>query len=203
VVAFEVWNEWDIDIGGAGAGRAEDYLSLLKAVVPVLREVAPKVKVLGGSATPEQVDRGYLRELISLGLLDWVDGVSVHPYVWARPDSSAAAVMAWLRNVQAYTRGKPLYITEVGWPTHAAPTAWRGVFRSKPPGVTEANQRERMCQLVALAGSDKAIRGLFFYGLLDEGADAEAPEHRFGLLRQSGTPRPAFSINACAVSSIR
>ena len=79
VDTLEIWNEWDINIGGGLEGSPEDYIALLREVVPVIRKAAPNVKIIGGSLTPEGVDRGYLRALVNLGLLDWVDGISVHP----------------------------------------------------------------------------------------------------------------------------
>jgi hypothetical protein len=205
VLAFEVWNEWDIEVGGAAGGRAEDYMALLRDVVSAIRDVAPKAHIIGGSATPEHVDRGYLRELVRLGLLDLVDAVSIHPYVWTRADSSASAVMKWLRNVQQYTRGKPLYITEVGWPTHAESGLFNltNFFRRIPSGVTEEGQRQRVCALAQLVAGDPAIKGLFFYGLLDEGSNAGEPEHRFGLIRRDGRQRSGFMIRSCAAPSTR
>jgi polysaccharide biosynthesis protein PslG len=188
---LEIWNEWDIDIGGGLAGRPEDYIALLREVVPVIRRVAPKIKIIGGSVTPEGVDRGYLRALIDLGLLDWVDGISVHAYVWSRAASTPNDAANWLQKLLRYTRGKPLHVTEIGWPTHKA-------FLRRREGVSESTQRDYVCQTISLFAAIPSIKSVYFYGLLDEGSDDNNPEHRFGLIRQNGEPRPAFALNACA-----
>ncbi len=190
VDALEIWNEWDINIGGGLPGRPEDYIALLRAVVPVIRAAAPEVKIIGGSVTPEGVDRGYLRALIDLGLLDWVDGISVHAYVWSRDASTPEDAASWVRRLLSYTRGKPIYITEIGWPTH------RGFFRRRD-GISELTQREYVCKTISLLGAIPSVKAVYFYGLLDSGTDDSNPEHRFGLIRHNGEPRPALALKAC------
>lgn len=191
VDALEIWNEWDIDIGGGLAGRPEDYIALLREVVPAIRRIAPSIKIIGGSVTPEGVDRGYLRALIDLGLLDWVDAISVHAYVWSRDASTPADAAIWLHKLLRYTRGKPLHVTEIGWPTHKA-------FMRRREGVSESTQRDYVCQTTSLFAAIPSVKSVFFYGLLDEGVNDSNPEHRFGLIRQNGDPRPAFAVNACS-----
>lgn len=190
VDAIEVWNEWDIDIGGGTVGRPEDYIALLREVVPAIRLAAPGIKIIGGSATPEGVDRGFLRELINMGLLDLVDGISVHAYVWSRSKSTPNDAADWVRKLLTYTRGKPIHVTEIGWPTHRA-LSWRSA------GVSETAQRDYVCATVQLLQTIPTVKSVYFYGLLDVGADERNPEHRFGLIRQNGEPRPAFALNAC------
>jgi hypothetical protein len=187
---LEIWNEWDIPIGGGQAGHPEDYIALLREVVPVIRRVAPGTRIIGGSVTPEGVDRGYLRALIDLGLLELVDGISVHVYVWSRDKSTPNDAANWIRKLLDYTRGKPLHITEIGWPTHKARFSAR-------TGVSELAQRDYVCATVELLRSIPSVKSVYFYGLLDTGSDARNPEHRFGLIRQNGEPRAAFALNAC------
>ncbi|MBC7711421.1 MAG: hypothetical protein H7203_15265 [Rhizobacter sp.] len=190
VDTIEVWNEWDIDIGGGAAGRPEDYIALLREAVPAIRLAAPGIKIIGGSATPEGVDRGYLRQLISMGLLDLVDGISVHPYVWSRTKSTPNDAADWVQKLLLYTRGKPLHVTEIGWPTHKA-------LSLRSAGVSEQSQRDYVCATVQLLQAVPTVKSVYFYGLLDVGSDDRNPEHRFGLIRQNGEPRPAFAVNAC------
>ena len=190
VAALEIWNEWDIGIGGGLPGKPEDYLLLLREVIPVIRRTDPNVKILAGSMTPEGVDRGYLRALIELGLLDLVDGISVHVYVWSRKAATPQDASDWVRRILSYSRGKPLHITEIGWPTHRA-TLW------KAAGSTDLVQRNYVCATRTLLSSIPSVRSIYFYGHIDSGSDPTDPEHRFGLIRQDGTPRPAFAINTC------
>ena len=190
VAAIEIWNEWDISIGGGLPGKPEDYLALLREVIPVIRKSDPDMKIIAGSVTPEGVDRGYLRSLIELGLLDLVDGISVHVYVWSRKASTPQDASDWVRRILSYSRGKSLHITEIGWPTHKA-TLW------KAAGSTESVQRNYVCATRALLSLIPSVRSIYFYGHIDSGTDPTDPEHRFGLIRQDGTPRPAFAINTC------
>ncbi len=190
VAALEIWNEWDISIGGGSPGKPEDYLALLREVVPVIRRSAPDIKIIAGSVTPEAVDRGYLRALVELGLLDLVDGISVHAYVWSRKASTPQVASDWVRRILGYSRGKPLHITEIGWPTHVA-TLW------KSPGSTESVQRNHVCATRSLLSLIPGVGSIYFYGHVDSGPDPTNAEHRFGLIRQDGTARPAFAINTC------
>ncbi len=192
VDALEIWNEWDIDIGGGVDGTPEDYIALLREVVPHIRKAAPKVKIIGGSLTPEGVDRGYLRALVNLGLLDWLDGISVHAYVWSRSANTPQDAANWVSSILSYTRGKPIYVTEIGWPTHNSSFQGRG-------GVSELTQREYVCKTVSMMAAIPSVKSIYFYGLLDSGTDSGNPEHRFGLIRRDGESRPAFALKACPI----
>ena len=192
VDTLEIWNEWDIDIGGGVDGKPEDYIALLREVVPVIRKAAPKVKIIGGSLTPEGVDRGYLRALVNLGLLDWIDGVSVHAYVWSRSANTPQDAANWVSSNLGYTRGKPIYVTEIGWPTHSS-------FFQRRGGISELTQQDYVCKTVSLMAAIPSVKSIYFYGLLDSGTDSGNPEHRFGLIRRDGESRPAFVLKACPI----
>jgi len=136
---------------------------------------------------------GWLERLFSLGALEYMDAVSVHPYIYPRqPDTRKDSLDALLLRLQAlirkYNRGepKPVHLTELGWPTHRGLT---GVS-----GREQARYAVRSSVLALSAGVEK----IYWYTLLNTGTDRKRREHNFGLLRHPDdplgayTPKPAF-----------
>lgn len=139
VKRWEVWNEWDISIGGTTPGTAQDYVALLREVYPRIKKRAPEITVLGGSVTPGGVERGWLEQMLQAGALDFLDQVSIHTYNYGAtgPERTPEAWAAWMLRVEdtlrKYNRGRdvPLAITEMGWPSQID-------RRGTPPEVVAA-----------------------------------------------------------------
>ena len=117
---WEVWNEPNIDKfwpdPDAGA-----YARLLKATFHTIKNVDPDLKVvLSGMAG---IPTSYLRALYEAGAADHFDVMNVHPYRYPRPPEvqpSLGTELEQLRCLMAEygDRNKPIWITELGWPTH-------------------------------------------------------------------------------------
>jgi polysaccharide biosynthesis protein PslG len=189
VSIFEIWNEWDIEIGGAPGSHEVTYNALLAEVVPIIRKNAPKAIVIGCSATPESVDKGYLKRLQSLGSFELLDGLSIHPYVYSkRYNNKAIDCKRWVEEVASSlsVRGKPphLYITEIGWPTHDA-----GIFKQT---ISEREQAVLLKDTVALLRQLDYVKGIWWYTLFDSPGNKTDPETSFGLVRTDQSAKPAF-----------
>jgi polysaccharide biosynthesis protein PslG len=74
---------------------AEEYVNLVKTVVPAMRQAQPNLFIMGpglGHApaadpdNPVKVDFGYLESTFALGILGYVDAVSIHPYPDGPPE---------------------------------------------------------------------------------------------------------------------
>ena len=124
VRAVEVWNEYN-DPGsckGPAASKPENYIKMLKAVYPAVKEVSPETRVVGCVATPNAWD--WLEKVFQLGGLSYMDAVSVHPYRWLewhKPPATFDADMARLTKLIAKynpdNRPRPIWATEVSWPS--------------------------------------------------------------------------------------
>ncbi len=112
VVAIEIGNEINGRngmTGPAAKNRAQSHTALVKAVHDRVKPVHPGLKLIGGSTNV--IGTGFLKDMFAAGLLDYVDGIAVHPY---RNDPEG---VDWEINRlrAAMTRAgkvKPIWITE-------------------------------------------------------------------------------------------
>jgi hypothetical protein len=77
--------------------------------------------------------------------------------------------------------GKPLWITEMGYPTHAGAA-----------GVDEETQANYAVRTFLLARTSPAVERVFWYDLQNDGEDRDEGEFNFGLVRMDRTPKPAY-----------
>ena len=202
VIAWEVWNEenegwrfWPPHEDPAAYGR------LLCSADRALRQVTPATPVLfGGLFFPAVAD---LPGMSAVDFLDAAyranprlgacyDALAYHPYPYpfTAPEldvpirgsvlSAADQLRVVLRNHG--DAAKPLWITEVGWPTH-----------DLTYGVNETKQAQYVARM-ALATFAQRIPVLTFYTYGDDadptgGVNQEA---WFGFFRVDGTPKPSY-----------
>ncbi|CAM3382073.1 hypothetical protein BZK31_13140 [Pseudomonas floridensis] len=185
---YEIWNEWDRD-NPADAWAAKDYSNLVEETAARIRQHKQPVTVLAGAVTSLGMDVGFADRLIQNGLLNQVDGLSLHPYVHCRQEQrhTPERWIAWLRWIDAElralaTRPVPLYLTEMGWPTGTGTCS-----------VSERNQAAFLARSFFLARTLTDIKGLWWYGLIDSGTDADDPQQNFGLLRHDLSVKPAYA----------
>lgn len=185
---FQIWNEWELVSKFGEPGLAENYLSLVREVAPVLRAERPSALVLPAGVHRAGFFNGYLESLVRGGLLGMVDGVALHTYRFSEPDPSPEAWYAEMRRlgdriaVWDPLRGPSaaLYVTEMGFPSH------RGRH-----GVTPALQADYLERCLLLALLVPRLRGFWWYGLRDKGYVPWESEHHYGLLEPDGTSKPS------------
>jgi len=80
---FEVWNEWNHGTGlppeHKVAGDARSYVNLLRATAQSIKSANPQARVLGGAVAG--TDTAWITQFAQAQGLQYVDGLSVHPYV--------------------------------------------------------------------------------------------------------------------------
>jgi len=192
---FEVWNEWNVEGMGQtpaseGRGKVEDYVSLLRETYTALKARHPDLVILGGATGGIGRQDDYMPRAIKLGLLDSLDGLSIHPYFFgAEGDVTLPEVAipsrlhqlrSWLNEAPS-RRDIPLYVTELGWPTY-----------HEQYGVTDEVQSLYMARSVLLLAAEKEVRGVWIYELRDGGDDPKDREDHFGVVARDGAPKPAF-----------
>jgi hypothetical protein len=179
---FEIWNEWD---NSKTPNSPESYLKLVKGVAPEIRSGNGKSLVLAGSAN---IYDGWNVNLVKLGALRYVDGISVHPYLHCERDNSPEA---WIKGLGQFSarlqkanggREVPLYVTEMGWPSNS------GACGTPPEKVALYLSRALL-----LVRTVPAIRGFWWYDLKNDGQRPEEIEDNFGLLGFDYAPKPAFA----------
>lgn len=203
VHSYELWNEWDIAIGGTSPGTPSDYLALVDAALPTLRGSDPTARFLAGAVTPAGVAHGWLREAVALGLLPHVDGLAVHPYNYTtrdgdRPEdwwTGLALLRGQLRDERPPGEPRvapPLYVTETGWPDHVG-----------RHGRSAGQQAAYAARVFLLAATLPELRGLWWYTWEDAGRDPFDPEGHFGLIDRDGQPKPAWHALAVLLPLLR
>ncbi len=118
---WEVWNEPNIGFWKPKPD-AEQYARLLVASYKAIKDVAPEAQVLFGGTSG--VPLGYIKQVFDHGAFDAFDVLAVHPYRYpAAPELRGIPedLQAVSKLVDKYGGGKPLWITEFGWPTHINP----------------------------------------------------------------------------------
>lgn len=186
---YEVWNEWDIKIGGTTPGTAEAYAKLLKVVYPRLKKIDPTITVFGGCPTSGGIRRGWLDRMLASDVLNSLDAVSIHTYNFSEPgrgrtpEAWAEFVAAAAASVHKQPGGKdvPVYVTEMGWPTHTG----KG---STPPEQSAAY----LARMLLLARSMPYLKGAWWYDFQDDGWKPDDKENNFGMVRPDLTPKPSY-----------
>lgn len=194
---IEVWNEWDLGLGGNTNTSPEDYVNLLAAAAPAVKAVAPDLPVIGPAVANLNTD--WLEQTFRLGALDDIDGLVLHPYSYP---VSADALDETLTRIDALVReynggvSKPLWITEHGWPTGTNARA-----------VSEREQASNIARSAVIAAAHDAAR-YYVYDLVSDGTDPAETEQNFGLLRAADdsrgayTPKPSFAAYSVAAAHL-
>lgn len=139
----------------------------------------------------------FVRGMYAAGGKGYFDVLGTHPYVWPA-DPSVPSDWNWmlktaeLRAVmeQNGDAAKPLWATEFGVPTN------RGAR-----GVDEQTQARYLRNGAAVWRSFPWAGLMVIYSYQDLAAADTDPEHHFGLMRVSGTPKPALEAVRSLVRS--
>ncbi len=190
---LEIWNEWNLATGvskAEGAGSADDYVALVRQVVPRLRAAGFAGRILLGGIAGDHPDWAFTRQVIAAGVLPLADGYSVHLYNFARalpdrPDEMMTRLKRLHELLAAAVPGRemPVYITETGWPVGTG-----------KPMLASAEAGADLMQSLLTFSTLPWLRGVWVYQLHDRRRSADV-EDNFGLFDAAGNPR----MTACAL----
>lgn len=192
VTYYEIWNEWNTGTGGYyPGGSAQAYARLFDAAYRAIKRVAPNSVVLVSSGYKD-----WYEKIAKLGVAARADGVAIHPYVAKEfgynplvgsngAERSVQHVMNVENNMRRLSGGKeiPLYITEIGWPTNTGKDGY-------PQSDVGALAARSLLMFAALP----YVKGVWWYDLIDDGADPQNPEDRFGLFTRHYDWKPAAKM---------
>jgi hypothetical protein len=203
-----IWNEPDaIDVESKQSytwgGSEADFWLLQKSAYLAIKRANPNATVLlPGFSYWHAKEAGlqpYLQRLLDIGANDpsspnnnwYFDGVSVHPY--ANPLNSFTMPTLFDRILAERGLRKPIWIVE----SNAVP--WDdpiGLLPREPWRVTMDEQASYVIQALAL-GLAADVERMSVYKMRDEFAENG---QYFGLVREDGTTRPAYTALQTAVS---
>jgi hypothetical protein len=207
IQTFELWNEPYYDNGNDGDYDPGRYARLVRAAAIAGRQADPDARFLLAAENQAQlVGSRWVWWIDALyqavpDLNNYFDGVAVHPYgidltnlSFPTPGQAydgyeqIRRVEAIHQEFAAHNAGnKPLWITEIGWPTCTS-----GSDRCTTP----AGQAANLTTVFNYARTTwkNFIQAVFVYSYDDYSPDSTDPEHDYGLAYNDGTPKPALDV---------
>ncbi|EOE0748902.1 hypothetical protein QY008_23940 [Klebsiella pneumoniae] len=166
-------------------GTAKGYFEIVKRVSHIIKENDPNAIILAGSFNPlTDSDNAWFYELIELGILDYIDGISIHPYSYKNENIQLRTAEANLNAIDQFydkltniaNRKTAIYITEIGIPNYD------GIG-----GVNEIESSIFRKNYIKLASERSYIKGVWWYDLKDDGTNKSFNEHNFGIFKANMT----------------
>ncbi len=177
-IIWELWNEPNIAIFWKPEPNVADYVRLAEAVYPAVKKADPDALLIAPALAV--YDFKYLEEAFKLGLLKYLDAVSVHPYGSARPEDAYKYYETVRALMQKYgPKGKRIPLISGEWGYSAV------------RGLTVDHQAQFLARefLVNLANG---IALSIWYDWIDDGPDPEEKEHHYGTMYRDFTEKPAY-----------
>jgi len=179
---WEVWNEPNLEQFWKDQPDPAAYVKLLRATHREIKRIDPGlVVVLGGTAgIPWQ----FIEGIYEAGGREHFDVMNVHPYRYPRSPEERPLVADLTRLRELMQKhgdaAKPIWITEMGWPTHQGPR-----------GVSETRQSQMFARSYLLA-LQAGVEVVFWYEFQATEQQADYNEHHFGIVHRELQPKPAY-----------
>lgn len=189
-VLWEMWNEPNLAMFWQPEPSVDLYSKLAISVGKAIRETAPEEWYVGPATSG--FDWGFIEGVYKRGVLNWFDGVTVHPYRQTNPES-AGADFARLRSLtDAYSpKGRKLPILSGEW---GYSDAWQG---QNPELKASYVVRQYLSNLAS--GVNLSI----YYDWKNDGTDPKEPEHHFGILGHDLSDKPASKLLAFIAKELK
>ena len=147
---FEVWNEWNISCYWGAEPNVDQYLSVARAAIPVIRRLAPDAKILMGSWAgfpygistwkPEEraeKEKGFNYLRAARALAAEVDEIAWHPFYQTDPES------AIVKSYTADVRAMQSWLREAGFKGHCMVTEWN--YSALYPAMSQEAASKAWC----------------------------------------------------------
>ncbi len=175
---WEIWNEPNIFFW---TGTTEQYAELMKAAYDADKQADPSAKVIG--CCTAGTDLKFIEKVLQCGDYDKFDILSIHPYRYPPTPEETDFIGEMKRADQLlrkYGGPKPIWITEMGWPTN------QGLI-----GSSESKQAAMIARTYMQAIASGVVQKVFWYNFRNDGLDMSYNEHNFGTIRQDHSLKPA------------
>jgi len=188
-IIWELWNEPNIGFWKPQPS-VDDYMKLAKAVFPAIREADPGATRVAPATSGVPLD--FLEQCFRRGLLELVDGVTVHPYRQDPPEGAAADYLRLRALIARYRPDRPdLPILSGEW---GYSSVWKG-FDPELQGRYLARQ--------FLTNLSMGVPVSIWYDWHDDGQDPKESEHHFGTVAFDYQPKPAYLEMQRLVGALR
>ncbi len=180
-IVWEIWNEPNITFWRP-APDIDQYLNLAFATCKAIRSVDPGAIIIGPATS--QIPVPFIESFLASGILEYIDGVSVHPYRdYSRsPETAIEEYRKVLELISKYSRGSkkvPIISSEWGYAS-----ATKGISVE-----TQAAFIVRMQLSNLLYGVPLSI----WYDWKNDGTQPDNFEHNCGTVTYDLEPKPAYT----------
>jgi hypothetical protein len=204
-VDYEVWNEEDENGFWLNGPKPADYTALLKAAYPAIKNADPAATVLVGGLVANDFD--FLEALYANGAKGSFDAVGVHtdtaclttdPREYYREPSGRIGRYAFTgyREVRAtmlaHGDDKPVWMTELGWPTITSTCTRGGRAGTKAAGVTPPVQADFLSKAYGCLANDPYVQFASWFSLSDVKTGSPDDALNLGLMSDAFAAKPAF-----------
>lgn len=189
IPAYEIWNEQNTERFWHSPPNATNYLSVLHTAYIAAKSADPKCSVVIGGFSNVPFD--FIEEIYSLGGRGDFDIMAVHPYdVFHEPEHALEQKLRGLRELM--TRygdvDKPIWITEIGWPSGIRKNANPPFDRLK---WTELDQARFVSPTLAIARRC-GVEKLFWFEFRSH--DYDRKESYWGIVHSDLSEKPAYRV---------
>ncbi|MHB1455862.1 MAG: hypothetical protein ACYC0V_02995 [Armatimonadota bacterium] len=204
---YDLTNEphgpWSAALGGSWNGG--EWLNIFveygRTVTNAIKTGDPGAKVLW-----EDIDQLlWYRHFLALGAADVIDVISPHPYSLHRsiplPEQQMTLnqIADFREFIQLHGLSWSLWAGEVGFSSFKLTERTPTPFYTPNTDLQQAQMLTRIMVMFLSHGCDK----VFWYDFMNDGQDADNPEHNFGLVRHDHSPKPAVVAYANLINRLR
>lgn len=177
---WEVWNEPNIFFW---TGPKEMYADLLAQTYDAIKAEDPEAVVLGCATSG--IDTGFIKTTMDKG--GKFDALSIHPY---RGGLNDLDYIRELKDARKLGGDKPLWLTEVGFPTQLV------------SGYSERNQASLVARIYLTSLMSQTAANISWYDFRNDGADPYESEQNFGLVRSDFRLKPGYRSLATLATTL-
>ena len=178
-IIWELWNEPNIDKFWLPKVNVDDYMAFCRVVVPVIRDKDQNACIIAPATSG--FDMKFMESCFEKGLLDLVDGVSVHPYrnPEAGPETTFSEYQLLSLLIDQYKpEGKAIPILSGEWGYNTT--------------VLSREQQGKYFARQWLSNFANNISINIWYDWHDDGQDPEEGEHNFGTVTWDYKEKPSY-----------
>jgi polysaccharide biosynthesis protein PslG len=178
-VILEIWNEPNISFWKPKPD-VQQYTALALAACRAIREADPQATIVAPATSEFPWD--FLETFLKSGVLEYLDGVSVHPYRAPKqsPETAAADFRRLRELIARYAPGRSIPVISGEWG-----------YSSNTSGVSPQAQAAFIARQ-QLSNLASGIPLSIWYDWKNDGEDPAENEHNFGVVGHNLAPKPAY-----------
>ncbi len=182
-IIWEIWNEPNLDQFWKPKANVEDYCALAVQVCKALWEADPKCCIVAPATS--RIDLKFIEKVFRAGILEWLDGITVHPYRGNEPETVVPEYQKLRELIDKYApkkkKGLPILSGEWGY------SLWHYGGNPMSPGKQASYVARQF--LVNLMND---VRLSIWYDWHDDGPDPKETEHNFGIVTYNYDLKPSY-----------